>query len=126
MGEGWGDFFATILRMSEKDTHDSNYGMGEYSAGRGIRRYKYSTSNSTNPSTYGFITKPECNLFDFISKDWEVHAKGEVWAEILYQVYWEVVDDYGFSPKWFDHPHGTPKSRGIHVSFKNRQKGKIW
>lgn len=40
MGEGWGDFFATILRMSEKDNRYSNFSMGEYSAGRGIRNFK--------------------------------------------------------------------------------------
>ena len=39
MGEGWGDFFATILRMTEKDTRKSIYGMGDYSAGKGIRKY---------------------------------------------------------------------------------------
>jgi extracellular elastinolytic metalloproteinase len=31
-----------------------------------------------NPSTYGFLKRADY---------WEVHAKGEVWAEILYQVY---------------------------------------
>ena len=40
MGEGWGDFFATILRINESDSRYSNFSMGEYSAGRGIRKYK--------------------------------------------------------------------------------------
>jgi hypothetical protein len=40
MGEGWGDFFATTLRMNENHTRHSNFSMGEYSAGRGIRNYK--------------------------------------------------------------------------------------
>ena len=40
-----------------------------------------------------------------------VHAKGEVWAEILYEVFWNVVDDYGFSLKWFDHSYKKRHSK---------------
>ena len=58
MGEGWGDFFATILRMKQGDTRNSSYSMGEYSAGSGIRKYNYSTKLAENPSTYSFINKP--------------------------------------------------------------------
>ena len=122
MGEGWGDFFATILRMTPNDTRSSVYSMGEYSAGRGIRNYKviflqfilifkYSTSLETNPSTYAFINKPGY---------WGVHAKGEVWAEILYEVYWNVVDDHGFSPLWFNHPKTKGKSKKVKETFGNR------
>lgn len=32
---------------------------------------------------------------------WGVHAKGEVWAEMLYEVYWALVDRHGFTPEWF-------------------------
>ncbi|KAJ3098259.1 Fungalysin/Thermolysin Extracellular metalloproteinase 5 [Phlyctochytrium bullatum] len=96
MGEGWGDLVATILRTRAKSTRKDSFGMGEYSNdGKGIRKYKYSTSMKENPSTYKFISKPGY---------WGVHAKGEVWAEMLYEVYWNLVDELGFNPDWFDTP----------------------
>lgn len=93
MGEGWGDFVATVIRMKEDYTNNVEFGMGDYSnGGDGIRKYKYSTSNTTNPSTYRIMDK-----FDY----WGVHAKGEVWAEMLYEVYWSLVDRLGFTSEWF-------------------------
>jgi extracellular elastinolytic metalloproteinase len=53
-----------------------------------------------NPSTYAFINKPGY---------WGVHAKGEVWAEILFNVFWDVVDEFGFSKDWFKHKHSKEK-----------------
>ncbi|KAJ3100344.1 Fungalysin/Thermolysin Extracellular metalloproteinase 5, partial [Physocladia obscura] len=94
MGEGWGDFFATITRTTANTTREQDFGMGEYSnGGKGIRKFKYSTSLDTNPSVYSTIQKPGY---------WGVHAKGEVWAAILYEVYWNIVDAHGFNPDWFD------------------------
>ncbi|KAJ3211733.1 Fungalysin/Thermolysin Extracellular metalloproteinase 5 [Dinochytrium kinnereticum] len=96
MGEGWGDFFATILRTTPNTTRDAVFGMGEYSnGGSGIRKYRYSTSKSINPSTYSYVSKPAY---------WGVHAKGEVWAEILYEMYWDLVDAHGYNPNWYDTP----------------------
>lgn len=46
----------------------------------------------TNPSTYAYINKPGY---------YGVHAKGEVWAAILLEPYWELVTEFGFSPNWF-------------------------
>jgi extracellular elastinolytic metalloproteinase len=96
MGEGWGDFFATILRMDSNSTRDDVYSMGDYSnGGKGIRNYPYSTNNKTNPSTYSFIRKPTY---------WGVHAKGEVWAEILYEYFWNLVEKHGWEDDWFNVP----------------------
>ncbi|KAJ2786245.1 hypothetical protein H4R18_000092 [Coemansia javaensis] len=88
MGEGWGDIFATIIRLTPNNTRADDIPMGEYSAARGIRKFPYSTSMSTNPSTYGIMDGP---LY------WEVHAKGEVWAEICYEVLWNLIDAHGFA-----------------------------
>ncbi|KAI9335528.1 Fungalysin metallopeptidase-domain-containing protein [Obelidium mucronatum] len=77
-----------------ENKRDTEFGMGEYAnGGTGIRKFKYSTSNETNPSVYSFVSKPGY---------WGVHAKGEVWAEILYEVYWNFVDAHGFNTDWFD------------------------
>ncbi|KAJ2388060.1 hypothetical protein GGI23_006138, partial [Coemansia sp. RSA 2559] len=89
MGEGWGDIMATIIRLSANNSRTDDIPMGEYSAARGIRKYPYSTSMKTNPSTYGIMDGPAY---------WEVHAKGEVWAEIFYEVLWNLIDEHGFTP----------------------------
>ncbi|KAL1916447.1 uncharacterized protein VTP21DRAFT_5638 [Calcarisporiella thermophila] len=96
MGEGWGDFIATILRMRPEFNSTVEFGMGEYAnGGQGIRKYKYSTSKKTNPETYGTMNKPGY---------WGVHAKGAVWANMLYEVYWNLVDKHHFNPEWFPPP----------------------
>ncbi|KAJ2438608.1 hypothetical protein GGF42_008241, partial [Coemansia sp. RSA 2424] len=92
MGEGWGDIFATIIRLTANHTRASDIPMGEYSANRGIRKYPYSTNLHTNPSTYGILDGPAY---------WEVHAKGEVWAVIFYEVLWNLIDAHGFTPDLF-------------------------
>ncbi|KAI8974993.1 Fungalysin metallopeptidase-domain-containing protein [Pilobolus umbonatus] len=104
MGEGWGDFIATVIRMHKDSKNTIEFGMGDYSnGGEGIRKYKYSTSLKTNPSTYRIMDK-----FDY----WGVHAKGEVWAEMLYEVYWSLVDELGFTPEWLPPvPKDTRKKR---------------
>jgi extracellular elastinolytic metalloproteinase len=95
MGEGWGDFFATSFRMRASYDRTHVFAMGEYAnGGKGIRKFPYSTDLETNPSTYKILDKPAY---------WGVHAKGEVWAVILYEVYWNLVDKLGFSADWF-HP----------------------
>ncbi|KAL2912899.1 hypothetical protein HK105_207570 [Polyrhizophydium stewartii] len=106
MGEGWGDFFATILRMTPNSTAAEDFGMGNYASGskRGIRKYAYSTSLETNPSTYGFVQKPDY---------WEVHAKGEVWAEILFEYYWALVEKHGFEPDWFNIDTSSGSLKGL-------------
>ncbi|KAL1914544.1 uncharacterized protein VTP21DRAFT_8169 [Calcarisporiella thermophila] len=92
MGEGWGDFFATILRLKPNHNRNSEFGMGNYSAGRGIRKYPYSTSTTTNPETYGTMNNSGYS---------GVHAKGAVWANMLYEVFWNIVDARGFTPQWY-------------------------
>ncbi|KAJ3196197.1 Fungalysin/Thermolysin Extracellular metalloproteinase 5 [Irineochytrium annulatum] len=124
MGEGWGDYFATILRTTVNSTREDVYSMGSYAnGGHGIRKYKYSTSKSINPSTYSYVAKPGY---------WGVHAKGEVWAVILYEVYWNLVDALGFNPDWFDTPladvleEGAPgvpaKDENVYLDFATGQR----
>jgi len=93
MGEGWGDFFATVLRMRPEHNRSVNFDMGSYAnGGNGIRKYKYSTNMKTNPETYGVMDNPGY---------WGVHAKGAVWAEMLYEVYWNLIDKLGFTTDWY-------------------------
>lgn len=93
MGEGWGDFFATVLRMKPSTTREESWMMGDYcNGGEGIRKYPYSSDKKTNPETFGVMDKPGY---------WGVHAKGAVWAQMLFEVYWNLVEKHGFTEDWY-------------------------
>ncbi|KAI1501347.1 Fungalysin metallopeptidase-domain-containing protein [Biscogniauxia marginata] len=89
MGEGWGDFMATAIRLKEGDTRATDYALGAwvYNDPEGIRLYKYSTNLTVNP--YQYVTLNTYN---------EVHDIGEVWATILYEVLWNLIDKHGLNP----------------------------
>jgi len=91
MGEGWGDFLATMIRSTSEY---SDYSMGAWAANRenGIRNYIYSLNNTINPSTYKTLDKPGY---------WGVHAIGEVWAELLWVVSQKLITKHGFSESLF-------------------------
>lgn len=76
MGEGWGDFMATAIRLKPNDTRGKNYPMGDWinNSPAGIRAYPYSTSLSTNPHVY-----TDANGMS------SVHAIGTIWATMLYE-----------------------------------------
>ncbi|KAI8912543.1 Fungalysin metallopeptidase-domain-containing protein [Gorgonomyces haynaldii] len=96
MGEGWGDAMAMFLLRKSTDTRSKDFALGNYvtgsaETGKGIRRYKYSTSMTTNPET-----------FSYFSKSTEVHNLGEIWASMLNEVYWNLVDKLGYSDNWYN------------------------
>ena len=86
MGEGWGDFMGTAIRLQPNDTRAKDYGAGTWVIGKpqGIRPYLYSTSMKTNPLTYADVNKMN-----------EVHDIGTVWATMLYAVLWNLIDKHG-------------------------------
>ncbi|KAF8934944.1 Fungalysin metallopeptidase-domain-containing protein [Dissophora ornata] len=93
MGEGWGDFFATMFRQNASHNYESEFDMGSYAnGGQGIRRFPYSTSMATNPETFKVMDGPAY---------WGVHAKGEVWAEMLFEVYQNLHLRLPFTDDWY-------------------------
>ncbi|KII91236.1 hypothetical protein PLICRDRAFT_173122 [Plicaturopsis crispa FD-325 SS-3] len=96
MGEGWSDAMAEWTEHKSEDVPD--YVMGQYvvNDAAGIRTHPYSTSKTTNPLTYGSVKKLN-----------EVHNIGEVWANILHNVYAALVKEYGFSKTAHTDPSGT-------------------
>ncbi|KAH8981252.1 extracellular elastinolytic metallo proteinase [Lactarius akahatsu] len=91
MGEGWSDFLATMIRSKALY---SDYPIGAWADNQagGIRNYPYSLSKSVNPSTYKTLDKPQYG---------EVHATGEVWAEILWVVAQRLITKHGFVDSLF-------------------------
>ncbi|PSR14492.1 MAG: hypothetical protein DA408_04915 [Bacteroidetes bacterium] len=92
MGEGWSDFFALITSVRPGDTGATLRGIGNYSDrkpadGTGIRRKPYSTDFAINNHD-----------MDDIVGTTAPHDLGEVWATAIWDLYWAMVDQYGFDP----------------------------
>jgi len=110
MGEGWSDFYATAIRLKPADTRETDYAMGAWVNGKaaGIRNYLYSTSLEVNPQTYRYV--------DPLTR---VHPIGNIWASMLYEVLWNLIDKHGKNdsgkPK-FD-KDGVPKD-GKYLAMK--------
>jgi hypothetical protein len=90
MGEGWSDFMGLITTVQNGDTGDKRRGIGTYAIleptdGVGIRNFPYSTDMMTNPVTYDDI------------KTFSIpHGVGSVWCSMIWDLYWDLVDEYGF------------------------------
>lgn len=86
MGEGWSDAMAEWTEQTSATIKD--YVMGQYVINdpAGIRTHPYSTSATTNPLRYSSVKALN-----------EVHNIGEVWANLLHQVYAALVGAKGFS-----------------------------
>ncbi|KAL4894698.1 extracellular metallo proteinase mep [Aspergillus ambiguus] len=109
MGEGWSDFMATAVRLKPGDTRETDYTMGSWASNdpRGLRDFPYSTSMSKNPLTYLRISNMTTP-----------HDIGTVWASMLYEVMWNMIDKHGKNdaPKP-DFKDGVPTD-GKYLSMK--------
>lgn len=88
MGEGWSDFMTLITSVEPGDQGSDRRGIGTYAQnedrdGYGIRRRQYSTDMSVNEFTYKNMTA-------------EVHDLGEIWTIVCWDLYWAMVDRYGY------------------------------
>ncbi|NKF24668.1 M36 family metallopeptidase [Solimonas marina] len=110
MGEGWSDFSTLMLIVRPEDrmvTGNDQY-QGAYSTGTyvddnqyfGIRRTPYSTDMSIDPLTFKDIengvalptTAPIAFGASGVSNS-EVHNSGEIWANVLWEVYASLLND---------------------------------
>lgn len=87
-GEGWSDWFAIAMTARTGDTGPQPRGMGTYvtfqdppTFGGGIRAFPYSTDMNVNPQTYNSIRNAAVP-----------HGVGAVWAEMIWEMYWNIVD----------------------------------
>lgn len=109
-GEGWSDFWAYALTMRRGDDGRTPRGIGNYvvyneegRSGLGIRITPYSTNMKVNPSTYETIMSAA-----------EPHGVGYVWASMLWDLYWNLVDEYGFNPN----PYESWKTGGNNLAIQ--------
>ena len=97
-GEGWSDWWSYVLTMRPGDDGRTPRGIGNYviyydegRTGPGIRITPYSTDMRINPSTYNTIKTAA-----------EPHGVGYVWATMLWDLYWNLVEVHGFNPNPYD------------------------
>ena len=90
MGEGWSDYLGLMLTMTASDVGAQRRGVGTYveyedTDGGGIRPAPYSTDFGVNPATYSDIAGLSIP-----------HGVGYVWASMLWDVSWALIDQDGF------------------------------
>ncbi|TDR22631.1 M36 family metallopeptidase [Marinicella litoralis] len=99
MGEGWSDFFALVMTADPNDTALEARPMGSYATQNpgGIRTYPYSTNMNVNLHTFG----------DLADANGSPHFVGSIWAQMLWEVYWNLVDKYGYDADLYNGSGGN-------------------
>ncbi|KAH6593441.1 hypothetical protein BASA50_007330 [Batrachochytrium salamandrivorans] len=93
LSEGYSDIIAIIFTAKPEDTRNTRRVIGGYIGGdsQGIRRYPYTTDMKVNPLTYQNAVGEK-----------DPYRLGEIWATMLWEVYWNFVEEYGFSENLHD------------------------
>jgi uncharacterized repeat protein (TIGR01451 family) len=90
MGEGWSDWFGLVLSSTSANNADEGRGIGTYATnepitGGGIRTFRYSRNMTINPHTYADINGESIP-----------HGVGSVWCAMIWDLYWDLIDVYGY------------------------------
>jgi hypothetical protein len=98
MGEGWSDFLSVVFTAQVGDTRTTNRGVGTYALGQppdgnGIRLAPYNTDMAVNGYTYANLPDGSVSV---------PHGVGFIWNTMLWEMYWNLVDEYGFNPNLYD------------------------
>jgi uncharacterized repeat protein (TIGR01451 family) len=91
-GEGWSDYVGLMGTMQPDDTRGDRRGIATYSKneptdGVGIRSVPYSTDFSIDGRTYDSIRGARIP-----------HGVGSTFAAMLWEMTWDLIDEYGFDP----------------------------
>lgn len=94
MGEGWSDWFGLMLTQKATDQAGDPRGVGTYVTNEpnnatGIRPAAYSTDFAINDYTYGNTNNTSLT---------QPHGIGFVWATMLWDLNWALIDKFGFDP----------------------------
>ena len=104
MGEGWSDFFGLMLTLKPGDQPEDIRGIGTFVTGQatdgvGIRNAPYSTSFAINDFTYA-DTNNEAQVS-------VPHGVGFVWATMLWDMTWALIDEYGYDADLYNGTGGN-------------------
>ncbi|MEM7105188.1 MAG: T9SS-dependent M36 family metallopeptidase [Bacteroidota bacterium] len=97
MGEGWSDWFGLMMTLEAGDVETDPRGMGTYAIGEGvtgtgIRPAPYSTDFALNNYDYSDLGNGEISV---------PHGVGFIWATMLWDLTWALIDVYGFDPNLY-------------------------
>ncbi|CAA7263415.1 unnamed protein product [Cyclocybe aegerita] len=97
LGEGWSDTMANWIEQNSTYTRD--YTVGSYAMGNesGTRRFPYSTDPEINPLRFQHLNQVQAG---------GQHQAGQIWANILHNVYATLVKKHGFSSTAKTNPNG--------------------
>ncbi len=111
MGEGWSDYYGVMMTIEPGDTGTDSRGVGTYLFGQGpggdgIRPFPYSTDMGVNPQTY-----------DNIKTAAIPHGVGSVWATMLWEVSWALIDEHGWDADIYNFTGDTNLDAGNVVAM---------
>ena len=100
-GEGWSDWFGLVMQTTADMTAEQPRGIGTYlqfqpTTGSGIRQFRYSRDMSIDPHTYAAVPNVAVP-----------HGVGSVWCVMIWDLYWNMVDKYGFEEDLFNGTGGN-------------------
>lgn len=100
-GEGWSDWFALVMTTTSADFAEEGRGIGTYASGEaitggGIRPFPYSRDMTIDPHTYANINGVSVP-----------HGVGSVWCVMIWDMYWNLVDEYGFDDDLYNGTGGN-------------------
>lgn len=106
-GEGWSDYLALLYTARPGDQGTDRRGIGNYlnglpPDGDGIRPQPYSTDPAINDYTY-----------ESIATLGVPHGVGSVWAQVLWEMTWALIDRHGFDPDLSDAHGGAGNQRAL-------------
>jgi hypothetical protein len=111
MGEGWSDFWSTAVLQAAGDNQNTprpqgTYVLGQPTSGGGVRRVPYSYDMTIDPETIDWFNATNSHFSQ------EVHDVGEIWTSTLWDMYWNLINKYGYNSDIF---HGNG---GNNVAFQ--------
>ena len=106
-GEGISDWLALVYTARAGDTPAMGRGIGTYAmgqppTGQGIRAQRYSTDPAVNNWTYESVAGAAVP-----------HGVGAVWAQAMWEVYWALVAQHGWSADLYDATGGAGNQRAM-------------
>ncbi|KAJ1969401.1 hypothetical protein H4R35_006152 [Dimargaris xerosporica] len=108
LGEGWSDFFAITFQLQPNAQRTDKFIIAAYANNNdtsGIRHYPYTSTLALNPLTYDSLNNPAIR---------EIHYMGEVWASMLHEVLWNMIEEAGLEPNVYN----ANSSRGNILALK--------
>ncbi len=104
MTEGWSDFFSLATTVKEEDQPQNPRSIAAFLSqqdlsGQGIRRFPY-TSDPISLNSIGYKD---------ITGAGTIHQIGEIWASVLWDVFWVFLNKYGIESSYTQEESGNFK-----------------